>query len=59
MTLIGKSILKTVGLMAVLPLVGSATVQPAKVQPAKVQPANAFYFHCQVNPGGVACYWIV
>jgi hypothetical protein len=54
MTLIAKSIVKTVCLMAVLSLVGSATVHPAKVQPA-----NAFYFHCQVSPGGVACYWIV
>ena len=40
MTMIGKSIIKTAGLMAVLLLLGSATVQPAKVQPA-----NAWAFH--------------
>lgn len=46
MTMIRKSI-KTVGLMAALLLLGSASVQPA----------DAFSFHCLVSPAGASCYF--
>ena len=46
MTTIRKSI-KIAGLMAGLLLLGSASAQPA----------DAFSFHCQQIPGGVACYF--
>jgi hypothetical protein len=46
MTMIRK-LIKTAGLMAVLLLLGSASVQSA----------DAFSFHCVRSPGGVSCYF--